>query len=124
MKNILRYFLVFLCTLVFSVNNYASTESNYSVYIKMNGVTLSKVADELTRQTGLVFSYSQQVGKIQIAKVDVGMSDSGIESILKKIFEGIDVTYIIHANNVDLMQKADRHENQQVKQSVDNASSS
>ena len=108
MKNILRYFLVFLCTLVFSVNNYASTESNYSVYIKMNGVTLSKVADELTRQTGLVFSYSQQVGKIQIAKVDVGMSDSGIESILKKIFEGIDVTYIIHANNVDLMQKADR----------------
>ena len=122
MRNYIRYFVVILCILGFSVKNYALTQSNYSVYIKMNGVTLNKVADELTRQTGLVFSYSQQVGKIQIAKVDVGISGSGIEPILKKVFEGTDVNYIIHANNVDLVQKVEQQENQQVKQSVNNPS--
>ena len=62
MKNFIRYFGVTLILLLFLGRIDAASEPLYKVQIVMNDVTLNKVADELTRQTGLVFSYSHQVG--------------------------------------------------------------
>ena len=82
MKNFIRYFGVTLILLLFLGRIDAASEPLYKVQIVMNDVTLNRVADELTRQTGLVFSYSHQVGNIKMPTVNVNMSGSSVEPIL------------------------------------------
>ena len=107
MKNYIRFFCVALMMLCCIGRAYAASEPMYKVQIVMQDVTLNKVADELTRQTGLVFSYSHQVGNMKVKNVEVNLSGSSIEPILKEVFKGTDVRFVVHSNNVDLVLKSD-----------------
>ena len=68
----------------------------------MKNATVKTVADELAKQTGLMFSYSQNVGNTRLEQVHVNVQGGAVEIILEKAFSGTGVKYLVNANKVDL----------------------
>ena len=63
-------FIAFIACLLASVPD---ARAGYDVRMEMKNATVKSVADELTKQTGLMFSYSQSVGNTSLAHVSLNV---------------------------------------------------
>ena len=98
MKRLYCFFTALVLFLAFIPN----ASAGYDVRIDMKNATVKTVADELAKQTGLMFSYSQNVGNTRLEQVHVNVQGGAVEIILEKAFSGTGVKYLVNANKVDL----------------------
>lgn len=75
------------------------------VTLKFKNAELKQVFSEINRQTGYVFSYSNQVVNTK-QKVHITTSDEELKSVLKKMFSATSITYeIINGKKIILTRK-------------------
>lgn len=79
MKRFYSVFMAVLCYLAFI----PAASADYDVRIDMKNATVKTVADELAKQTGLMFSYSQNVGNTRLEQVHVNVQGGAVEIILE-----------------------------------------
>ncbi|MGN0191328.1 MAG: carboxypeptidase-like regulatory domain-containing protein, partial [Candidatus Cryptobacteroides sp.] len=82
--------------------SYSATPGKYDVKLSFRNAKVEKVLDEITRQTGITFSYETTLGEQILQSVEVSASDSELEPILRKIFAGRNITWAIHGKVVAL----------------------
>ena len=99
MKRICCFIALLVCCLAFVPD----AKAGYDVRMEMKNATVKTVADELAKQTGLMFSYSQSVGNTRLEHVSLNIQGGAVEAILEKAFAGTGVRYHINGNKVDLI---------------------
>jgi TonB-linked SusC/RagA family outer membrane protein len=99
MKRICCFIALLVCCLAFVPD----AKAGYDVRMEMKNATVKTVADELAKQTGLMFSYSQSVGNTRLEHVSLNIQGGAVEAILERAFAGTGVRYHINGNKVDLI---------------------
>ena len=74
MKRLYCFFTALVLFLAFIPN----ASAGYDVRIDMKNATVKTVADELAKQTGLMFSYSQNVGNTRLEQVHVNVQGGAV----------------------------------------------
>ena len=92
----MRLFLFLMCFFTFSLsaNTFAQQER---VSLNMTGVTVKMLLDEIQRQTDLHFIFNTEQTN-QLGKVSVDVKNETVENVLKRLFEGTDLTYSFRDN--------------------------
>lgn len=92
----MRLFLFLMCFFTFSLsaNTFAQQER---VSLNMTGVTVKMLLDEIQRQTDLHFIFNTEQTN-QLGKVSVDVKNETVENVLKRLFEGTDLTYNFRDN--------------------------
>ena len=75
---------------------------DYTVSINADGITVSSVSFEITKQTSVAFSYSKEVGNIVIDKVNVSKQNAEMDEILQAVFSGTGITWAVKDNMIGL----------------------
>lgn len=78
----------------------------YDFKMKASNVPVTKITREITRQTGLVFSYGKSLGAEVVPSVNVNLKDVTPQVILEKVFRGTDIGFRIEGEMVYLVNVA------------------
>lgn len=76
----------------------------YSVFINADNISVSNVSMELTKQTAVAFSYSDETGSMVLDAVRVSMKDASLESILESVFSGTNIAWMVKDGMIGLYQ--------------------
>lgn len=79
-----------------------SAQKTYDVSISERNATVKRVADALTRQTGILFSYDAEMTEMSLGDVEVNRKNTSLVSILDEIFVRSGVQYSIVGESVVL----------------------
>lgn len=82
MKRICCFIALLVCCLAFVPD----AKAGYDVRMEMKNATVKTVADELAKQTGLMFSYSQSVGNTPLEHVSLNIQGGGSRGYTGKGF--------------------------------------
>lgn len=63
-----------------------SAQKTYDVSISERNATVKRVADALTRQTGILFSYDAEMTELSLGDVEVNRKNTNLGTILDEIF--------------------------------------
>lgn len=92
----------FLCIMLlsgllsqFSASAAPSAQKTYDVSISERNATVKGVADALTRQTGILFSYDADMTGMSLGDVLVNRKNASLNAILDEIFVNNGVTYSV-----------------------------
>ena len=84
---------VFLCVTLLSGLSMQSAQASpqedqktYNVSISLKDATVKGVADALTKQTGILFSYDADLNSMSLGEVKVSHKNSSLTSILDEVF--------------------------------------
>lgn len=93
---------VFLCVTLLSGLSMQSAQASpqedqktYNVSISLRDATVKGVADALTKQTGILFSYDADLNSISLGEVKVSHKNSSLTSILDEVFANKGVKYSV-----------------------------
>ena len=93
---------VFLCVTLLSGLSMQSTQASpqedqktYNVSISLKDATVKGVADALTKQTGILFSYDADLNSMSLGEVKVSHKNSSLTSILDEVFANKGVKYSV-----------------------------
>ena len=99
----------FLCIMLlsgllsqFSASAAPSAQKTYDVSISERNATVKGVADALTRQTGILFSYDADMTGMSLGDVLVNRKNASLNAILDEIFVNNGVTYSVVGETVVL----------------------
>ncbi len=99
----------FLCIMLlsgllsqFSASAAPSAQKTYDVSISERNATVKGVADALTRQTGILFSYDADMTGMSLRDVLVNRKNASLNAILDEIFVNNGVTYSVVGETVVL----------------------
>ena len=109
---------VFLCLLVLgfiSVAERAAAQVRLSM--KMKNTTLKAVFEEITRQTGYEFVYSNNEIE-RVGKIDVVSKDRNVEEVLADCLKGTELWYKIEDKIVIISPKLQKQEKKNIKSKV------
>jgi hypothetical protein len=82
----MKRFCCFIATLACLLAFMPDARAGYDVRMEMKNATVKSVADELTKQTGLIFSYSQSVGNTRLPEVILDVQGGGSRNYLGEGF--------------------------------------
>lgn len=100
MKNILNVFKCLLL-LVFTMAATTLTAQNVKVSIDSKGKTLEQILPEITKQTGIQFTYDTEILKTKVQVEHIRM-EASLEKVLDRTFSGTNIIYTISNNRVNL----------------------
>lgn len=93
---------VFLCVMLLSGLSMQSAQASpqedqktYNVSISLKDATVKGVADALTKQTGILFSYDADLNSMSLGEVKVSHKNSSLTSILDEVFANKGVKYSV-----------------------------
>lgn len=93
---------VFLCVTLLSGLSMQSAQASpqedqktYNVSISLKDATVKGVADALTKQTGILFSYDADLNSMSLGEVKVSHKNSSLTSILDEVFANKGVKYSV-----------------------------
>ncbi len=93
---------VFLCVTLLSGLSMQSAQASpqedqktYNVSISLRDATVKGVADALTKQTGILFSYDADLNSMSLGEVKVSHKNSSLTSILDEVFANKGVKYSV-----------------------------
>ena len=93
---------VFLCVTLLSGLSMQSAQASpqedqktYNVSISLKDATVKGVADALTKQTGILFSYDADLNSMSLGEVKVSHKNSSLTSILDEVFADKGVKYSV-----------------------------
>lgn len=93
---------VFLCVTLLSGLSMQSAQASpqedqktYNVSISLRDATVKGVADALTKQTGILFSYDADLNSMSLGEVTVSHKNSSLTSILDEVFANKGVKYSV-----------------------------
>lgn len=93
---------VFLCVTLLSGLSMQSAQASpqedqktYNVSISLKDATVKGVADALTKQTGILFSYDADLNSMSLGDVKVSHKNSSLTSILDEVFANKGVKYSV-----------------------------
>lgn len=93
---------VFLCVTLLSGLSMPSAQASpqedqktYNVSISLKDATVKGVADALTKQTGILFSYDADLNSMSLGEVKVSHKNSSLTSILDEVFANKGVKYSV-----------------------------
>ena len=93
---------VFLCVTLLSGLSMQSAQASpqedqktYNVSISLKDATVKGVADALTKQTGILFSYDADLNSMSLGAVKVSHKNSSLTSILDEVFANKGVKYSV-----------------------------
>lgn len=93
---------VFLCVTLLSGLSIQSAQASpqedqktYNVSISLKDATVKGVADALTKQTGILFSYDADLNSMSLGEVKVSHKNSSLTSILDEVFANKGVKYSV-----------------------------
>lgn len=93
---------VFLCVTLLSGLSMQSAQASpqedqktYNVNISLKDATVKGVADALTKQTGILFSYDADLNSMSLGEVKVSHKNSSLTSILDEVFANKGVKYSV-----------------------------
>lgn len=93
---------VFLCVTLLSGLSMQSAQASpqedqktYNVSISLKDATVKGVADALTKQTGILFSYDADLNSMSLGEVTVSHKNSSLTSILDEVFANKGVKYSV-----------------------------
>ena len=93
---------VFLCVTLLSGLSMQSAQASpqedqktYNVSISLKDATVKGVADALTKQTGILFSYDADLNSMSLGEVKVSHKNSSLTSILNEVFANKGVKYSV-----------------------------
>lgn len=93
---------VFLCVTLLSGLSMQSAQASpqedqktYNVSISLKDATVKWVADALTKQTGILFSYDADMNSMSLGEVKVSHKNSSLTSILDEVFANKGVKYSV-----------------------------
>lgn len=99
----------FLCVMLlsglfsqFSASAAPSAQKTYDVSISERNTTVKGVADALTRQTGILFSYDADMTGMSLGDVLVNRKNASLNAILDEIFVNNGVAYFVVGETVVL----------------------
>lgn len=99
--------------IAFAVN--AAAEENphllqqvYSVKISSGDLKVSTAAEMITAQTGVAFSYSEEVGNVQMGGVKVSLRNAELDTILSSVFSDAGIGWVVVDNMIGLYQKEEK----------------
>lgn len=81
-----------------------STQKTYDVSISERNATVKRIADALTRQTGILFSYDADLTEMSLGDISVNSKNTSLGTILDEIFVRAGVSYSIVGETVVLRQ--------------------
>lgn len=93
--------LALLCSQSATAAEISSTQQ-YDVSISEGRYTVHQVATEITKQTGVAFSYGNKLADARFRFPDVKIQNSVLESILNAVFKPVGVSWVIKENMVAL----------------------
>lgn len=103
---------VFLCVTLLSGLSMQSAQASpqedqktYNVGISLKDATVKGVADALTKQTGILFSYDADLNSMSLGEVKVSHKNSSLTSILDEVFANKGVKYSVVGVTVVLSRK-------------------
>lgn len=103
---------VFLCVTLLSGLLMQSAQASpqedqktYNVSISLKDATVKGVADALTKQTGILFSYDADLNSMSLGEVKVSHKNSSLTSILDEVFANKGVKYSVVGVTVVLSRK-------------------
>jgi len=96
---ITSFFLLALCMHV------SATGLSQRITLSLKNARLTRVFDEISRQTGMSVVYREELLK-DTRPVTIQVKDASVEEVMKTCFEGQPVTYVIDQNTVHIQQKA------------------
>lgn len=103
---------VFLCVTLLSGLSMQSAQASpqedqktYNVSISLKDATVKGVADALTKQTGILFSYDADLNSMSLGEVKVSHKNSSLTSILDEVFANKGVKYSVVGVTVVLSRK-------------------
>lgn len=103
---------VFLCVTLLSGLSMQSAQASpqedqktYNVSISLKDATVKGVADALTKQTGILFSYDADLNSMSLGDVKVSHKNSSLTSILDEVFANKGVKYSVVGVTVVLSRK-------------------
>lgn len=77
----------------------------YSVRITSGDIKVSTAAEMITAQTGIAFSYSEEVGNVPMGGVKVSLKNAELDTILASVFSEAGIGWIVVDNMIGLYQK-------------------
>ena len=93
---------VFLCVTLLSGLSMQSAQASpqedqktYNVSISLKDATVKGVADALTKQTGILFSYDADLNSMSLGEVKLSRKNSSLTSILDEVFANKGVKYSV-----------------------------
>lgn len=103
---------VFLCVTLLSGLSMQSAQASpqedqktYNVSISLKDATVKGVADALTKQTGILFSYDADLNSMSLGEVKVSHKNSSLTAILDEVFANKGVKYSVVGVTVVLSRK-------------------
>ncbi len=94
----IQFFAALLCTLLFFSGT--AVAQSVTVSIDRKDATLKSCLDDIEKQTSYLFVYDESLDLSR--KVTVKAKDKSLESVLKTIFSGTDVTFTIEGRQISL----------------------
>lgn len=70
-------------------------QKTYNVSISLKDATVKGVADALTKQTGILFSYDADLNSMSLGEVKLSRKNSSLTSILDEVFANKGVKYSV-----------------------------
>ena len=73
----------------------------YSVRITSGDIKVSTAAEMITAQTGIAFSYSEEVGNVPMGGVKVSLKNAELDTILTSVFSEAGIGWIVVDNKTE-----------------------
>ena len=89
--------VIFLFALLFPL-----VVSAHNLRLKTGETTVRAVTEEISRQTGILFSFNQAIGKVSLPPINVDLKGVTTEAVCKAVFSQAGLKWKIHGDFVDL----------------------
>ena len=80
--------------------------SAHNLRLKLPQTTVKDVTEAVTRQSGIVFSMKESVGKMTVPSLDLNLNDVSVEELCAAVFKGTGLQWHISGDLVDLIASA------------------
>jgi len=74
----------------------------YSVSLKADRISVSDATKQVTKQTGVAFSYSEATGNVILTMVNIAMNNAELNDILTAIFKDSEINWVVKDNMIGL----------------------
>lgn len=81
---------------------------NHIINLKLDHVSLENIFNQVEKQTGFHFLYSKRLIDVD-RKVSVSFDGESLTGALNKLFEGLNIIYVINGDQIVLSQKANQN---------------